>query len=900
VTSVGGTVTTTNIYGTLGIPSLIGVYVPYVGCLLDIDLGAFDLTTTGDITAGNLEITDWNTAYSHSQLIAGNPHQVNKTDVGLSNVDNVQQMPLSYLSTNVNLGTSDVLVPSQNAVKTYVDTQVGAENLWDRAGGELYPHTSTDQLGMSANITTTETIKAASGVFVGSSYVGELTDDVANVVLYTTATNGRFFAYDGTDYYDFALGPSKNTTYGTNFGMQFKADTGYVGINDNTPSYQLDVAGDVRAQGNLITPTILFTATDVYSTPPSATVNTLFKYNAAGATTNFGKIVIGKTSGADETTQGYMSFFGKKAATAVSEAMRLEGMNLGIGVADPDSRVEIKGEGATSATNALSIKDSTDTEIFRVRNDGLVTVGNDLTVTDDLNVLDVFATNTSSSTLTVDTTTLVVNKAGYTDKVGIGTATPANDLHCTGGIQGATLVIDGASGSSPNSGQYMRLYYYPTAEAGRMYTYDQTAGTYKRMCFGDWNAGSPPLTLDVGGKMGVSVPYGSVTHYLTVGGDADFAGDLSVGVTDKLTINHNETNATFATTDGGFYFTSTEASTDTDLIIRAQSGEEANLNMMLNTTDLNVINLNATNLSFEPKGTTPLHLFDGSADGITQTFSIYGFVAHDVLRSLTIGLDATTANQALFSGLTDYKFDGEILSTAGATITGAGSFTTGLIVNESGDASGDFRVESDRKTEALFLDASAETLSIAVATSFGSTARSTTANFRRYNHIDLFSVNPAASGATFITPSSDSSGGWRLDADTEYLYFNVPINADWDGASNIIVDVTFEVNIDNSGGVSTDSVDLKLQCFYKGDGETACKTQIAELSKKVSTSPRYKQWTSSLTIDWDASGNVVQVGDVIGIILDLETDTSEVDDIIITDISVYYNTTHIGIESTDV
>ena len=53
-----------------------------------------------------------------------NPHSVTKTQVGLGNVENVEQMPLSYLDTNTSLGTSNVKIPSQNAVKTYADTKL--------------------------------------------------------------------------------------------------------------------------------------------------------------------------------------------------------------------------------------------------------------------------------------------------------------------------------------------------------------------------------------------------------------------------------------------------------------------------------------------------------------------------------------------------------------------------------------------------------------------------------------------------------------------------------------------------------------------------------------------------------------------------------------------------------
>lgn len=54
---------------------------------------------------------------------------LNKSAVGLSNVDNIQQMPLSYLDTDTTLAAnSDVKVPSQKAIKTYADNLIGNAN----------------------------------------------------------------------------------------------------------------------------------------------------------------------------------------------------------------------------------------------------------------------------------------------------------------------------------------------------------------------------------------------------------------------------------------------------------------------------------------------------------------------------------------------------------------------------------------------------------------------------------------------------------------------------------------------------------------------------------------------------------------------------------------------------
>jgi hypothetical protein len=62
-------------------------------------------------------------AYADAHINStSNPHSVTKTQVGLANVDNVQQLPMSYLDTDVALAAnSDVKVASQKAIKTYVD-----------------------------------------------------------------------------------------------------------------------------------------------------------------------------------------------------------------------------------------------------------------------------------------------------------------------------------------------------------------------------------------------------------------------------------------------------------------------------------------------------------------------------------------------------------------------------------------------------------------------------------------------------------------------------------------------------------------------------------------------------------------------------------------------------------
>jgi hypothetical protein len=254
--------------------------------------------------------------------------------------------------------------------------------------------------------------------------------------------------------------------------------------------------------------------------------------------------------------------------------------------------------------------------------------------------------------------------------------------------------------------------------------------------------------------------------------------------------------------------------------------------------------------------------------------------------------------------------------SAANTVTSSAdfAFTTaaGLVGNESAGTAVDLRWEGDTKDKLLFVDASADEVqlgdptggnyvkvgSTGATTLYGtSTIRTATAVRYRYYHIPLYSSDPGVSGPKFTAPTANTLGGWQLNAAGELLYLESDVHADWDAASDLKLEIKFECNVNNTGGGAGDTVDLKLVCYYKGNAETACKTQTVENAVTVGQSAQYKRFTTTFTIDYDAASNVVEVGDSISMILNLETDTSEVDDIIICDASFYYSTTHIGIEA---
>lgn len=76
------------------------------------------------------------------------------------------------------------------------------------------------------------------------------------------------------------------------------------------------------------------------------------------------------------------------------------------------------------------------------------------------------ASATITGALTVDTTTLVANAAGYTDKVGIGTATPAHTLQVQAAAGNIASFTDGTTPGSLYSGGGYAGFTIPAATSG--------------------------------------------------------------------------------------------------------------------------------------------------------------------------------------------------------------------------------------------------------------------------------------------------------------------------------------------------------------------------------------------------------------------------------------------------
>lgn len=200
--------------------------------------------------------------------------------------------------------------------------------------------------------------------------------------------------------------------------------------------------------------------------------------------------------------------------------------------------------------------------------------------------------------------------------------------------------------------------------------------------------------------------------------------------------------------------------------------------------------------------------------------------------------------------------------------------------------------ELDRLFEAFLLDKD-------VLTVVGRVVRTLTTQYRRYYHLALASFDPGKSGATWTSASANNLCGWQLNAVGETLEFQSDVHADWDGASDLTLEVKFQIL---AASAENNTVDIKLVCYYMAPGDSVTKTQTVEVATNVGDGGGKVQYTMfqvDFLINYDEGGNLVEAGDSVCFIMNLETDTSEVDDILIVDASINYNTTHVGMESGD-
>ena len=199
----------------------------------------------------------------------------------------------------------------------------------------------------------------------------------------------------------------------------------------------------------------------------------------------------------------------------------------------------------------------------------------------------------------------------------------------------------------------------------------------------------------------------------------------------------------------------------------------------------------------------------------------------------------------------------------------------------------------------IIVESTGMTLAATGALTTASFMRASTAIYRRYYHLNVSALAPGASGATWVNADANQLAGWNLDSSTEFLEMNTDVHADWDAASDLDIEVTFTVQNDNSGGAVDDIVQLNFLIYYKAAGDTVCKTQTSTHDVTIGACAQWTQFMTEFPINYDEVDNVVEVGDVVSIKLNMVTANTDVADIAVNDASFYYHTTHTGIESGD-
>ncbi len=197
-----------------------------------------------------------------------------KADVGLGSVDNVQQLPLSYLDTDGTLAAnSDTRVPSQKAIKTYADLRylktggtisgpVTISSNWSTVAG-IFNMTGADPLGFFPWVmrNTDLGVNAQCGYDIGFDLTHRVTMGVARSGQAAPFTSSAYFWSIGqSGGLRFLTGDATNIAFYTNSTLRglFKS-TGPLEVGARTSSTSSDEAKQVIFGGsvNSTTPQVM-------------------------------------------------------------------------------------------------------------------------------------------------------------------------------------------------------------------------------------------------------------------------------------------------------------------------------------------------------------------------------------------------------------------------------------------------------------------------------------------------------------------------------------------------------------------------------------------------------------------------------------------------------------------
>jgi hypothetical protein len=159
---------------------------------------------------------------------------------------------ISYVDSNSSLGTSDTAVPTQHAVKDYVDSQVGGASYWNRTGTVLSPATAGDSI--STTVTGDGTgVRVSSqwgvGVYASTTYA-------ANVFVGDSNGGNVFVGRELSGAVKFRVDSG-----GGIYGTDIDTDTAHISSVD-IGSGSINMSGDVSSSAGIFSAAQMTTMTN--------------------------------------------------------------------------------------------------------------------------------------------------------------------------------------------------------------------------------------------------------------------------------------------------------------------------------------------------------------------------------------------------------------------------------------------------------------------------------------------------------------------------------------------------------------------------------------------------------------------------------------------------------------
>ena len=517
-----------------------------------LHFGANNTNSQMVLDDGNLNVTGNITASGN--ISSSGTIKATAGDFGDGNITNVGDIQLDSITDDASGDTSIAL--SETAIEFDVEA-TGIFGATATKADFFVPINTTSHITASGNISASG---AGKNIFAGDVGIGTNSPSVQlHVDSNTSDTVAIFKSSDSTARIQIqdddttnhivsnnsllSLG-ANNTTHAGNLNI---SSSGNVGIGTKSPTKDLHVSGsEIRLQkpGNDAIITSRADGAGAYFIADSNSAGGYggFQINTGNAgawflggyaSTDFNivdgarnggfkQLVVKNSTGNVEIQTGSLHLIGQAgghitASGNISSSGDIFGYsasfdsNVGIGVKDPDAKLEIVSDGLSSATKALEIKDSGGTNLFYVRDDGVVSVTHNYLYVQSGGIYSTYAIRArggitddgsgASLGLGADSSTTDLNIISGGD-VGIGTTSPTTKLQVTGDISASgDLHIEGnITASAGNFSSHITA-------SGNISSSVTSTGSFGSI-YADGNVGigttSPSEALDVDGNVNIT------------------------------------------------------------------------------------------------------------------------------------------------------------------------------------------------------------------------------------------------------------------------------------------------------------------------------------------------------------------------------------------------------------